>query len=61
MEPKPMSIDWRRLEVAIVKIARDYHMHLDEQSGTGDKIIRLPRETLNLTIFAKDLEKELKE
>lgn len=58
----PMSIDWRTVEKALVKVIRTwYETELQQDSNTGDTHVRLIEAPtgFNLTEFAKELSEEL--
>jgi len=58
---KPPS--WRKLEAALERVARTYGHDLDRDSETGDLmlfgVVDQGEGDWNLTMLAKDLEKEL--
>lgn len=58
--PRPPS--WRKIETALIEVAREYGFELDENVNTGDKIITnltVQTNEINLTDFAKQLEERL--
>lgn len=52
---------WRKIEAALVEVARHYGFELDQGIDTGDKLVTDLGEAneINLTDFAKELEKRL--
>lgn len=54
--PKP---DWRKIEAALIVVAREWGYELKEDTESGDKVTDPAAETINLTELAKELENRL--
>lgn len=52
-------IEWRKIEAALVEIAKSWSITCDECEQTGDKLI-LTRDDVNATELAKELAERLK-